>query len=99
MPSARLHPGHYEARPLPDEIAAYASTPEMLPAGCAGKVALLELDFAPSGGRTELCRRHQQSPLQIMRPLYFDPERPDLAIVFLMSGAPAWCRAIAIGST
>jgi urease accessory protein len=86
MTIARLHPSHYETRPLPDEIAAYASSPEMLPAGCVGKVALLELDFAPSGGRTELCRRHQQSPLQIMRPLYFDPQRPDLAIVFVMSG-------------
>ncbi len=86
MPLARLQPDHFETRPLPDEVAAYASTPEMLPAGCAGKVALLELDFAPLGGRTELRRRHQQSPLQIMRPLYFDPERPDLAIVFVMSG-------------
>jgi urease accessory protein len=85
MTIARLHPSHYETRPLPDEFAAYASSPEMLPAGCAGKVALLELGFAPSGGRTELCSRHQQSPLQIMRPLYFDPERPDLAIVFVMS--------------
>jgi urease accessory protein len=85
MTIARLHPSHYETRPLPEEIAAFASSPEMLPAGCAGKVALLELDFAPSGGRTELRRRHQQSPLQIMRPLYFDPERPDLAIVFVMS--------------
>lgn len=85
MAVARLSPGHYEARPLPREVAAYSSVPETLPAGSAGKVAILDLAFGPVDGRTELRRRYQKSPLQIMRPLYFDPERPDMAIVFVMT--------------
>ncbi len=76
---------YYEADPLPEAVAAYASAPDMLPSGSAGKVAILDLGFGPVGGRTELLRRYQKSPLQIMRPLYFDPERPDMAIVFAMT--------------
>jgi urease accessory protein len=85
MPAARLSPAHYEADPLPDAVAMFASVPDMLPTGSAGKVAILELTFGPVAGRTELLRRYQKSPLQIMRPLYFDPERPDMAIVFAMT--------------
>lgn len=85
MTTARLSPAHYEADPLPEAVAAYASVPDMLPTGSAGKVAILELGFGPVGGRTELLRRYQKSPLQITRPLYFDPRRPDMAIVFTMT--------------
>ncbi|HEY4279763.1 MAG TPA: urease accessory protein UreD [Conexibacter sp.] len=81
----RLSPDHYEARPLPSAVAAFASDPDTLPPGSAGKVAILELAFGPVGGRTELLRHYQKSPLQIMRPLYFDPALPDLAIVFAMT--------------
>lgn len=88
MPVTRLSPAHYEARPLPAEIAAYGSVPETLPSGSAGKVAILDLVFGPLEGRTELLRGYQKSPLQIMRPLHFDPERPDLAIVIVMSAGP-----------
>lgn len=85
MSATRLSPEHYEPRPLPGEVAAYASVPEMLPAGAAGKVAILDLRFAPIDGRTELVERYQRSPLQVIRPLYYDPSRPDLAIVLIMS--------------
>ncbi|KAA0019511.1 urease accessory protein UreD [Antrihabitans cavernicola] len=57
----------------------------MLGVGAPGKVGLLELGFERVTERTELVRRYQKSPLQIMRPLYIDPLRPDLAVVFLMS--------------
>lgn len=80
-----LSPEHYEARPLPPEVAAYSSPPETLGPGTAGKVGILDLSFAPVDGRTELVHRFQKSPLHITRPLYFDPERPDLAIVIAMS--------------
>lgn len=87
MAVARLAPDHYEARPLPAEVAAYAAVPQTLPAGAPGKVGILELAFGPVDGRTELLARYQKSPLQIMRPLYFDSERPDMAIVFAMSAS------------
>ena len=38
-----------------------------------------------SVARTELVHHYQKSPLQIMRPLYIDPRRPDLPVVYLMS--------------
>lgn len=85
MNVAHLEPEHYEPRPLPAEIAAYGSVPEMLPTGSPGKVAILDLRFASIGGRTELVERYQRSPLQVIRPLYYDPSRPDMAIVLMMS--------------
>jgi urease accessory protein len=85
MRVAHLSPEHYEPGRLPEEVAAYAAIPQTLPTGSPGKVAILDLDFVPAGGRTELRRRYQRSPLQVMRPLYYDPERPDLAIVLIMS--------------
>jgi urease accessory protein len=87
MNVAHLSPEHYEPGSLPEGIAAYAAIPQTLPAGSPGKVAILDLDFVPVDGRTELRRRYQRSPLQLMRPLYYDPERPDLAIVLIMSSS------------
>jgi urease accessory protein len=85
MAVARLSNGHCEPWPLPAAVAAYASTPDTLETGRPGKVGVLDLAFGPVDGRTELLRRYQKSPLQIMRPLYFDPARPDMAIVLAMS--------------
>lgn len=70
---------------VPEIVAGYAGTPETLPAGSPGKDGVLELGFVRIGGRTELSQHRQQPPLQIMRPLYVDPERPDLPVVYLMS--------------
>lgn len=85
MSIAHLSPEHYEPPTLPSEVAAYSSVPEMLPTGAVGKVAILDLTFAPIAGRTELVERYQRSPLQVIRPLHYDPSRPDLAIVMVMS--------------
>ncbi|MER5728159.1 urease accessory protein UreD [Streptomyces sp. NPDC002138] len=63
----------------------HSAVPDTLGVGRPGKVGLLELGFERRGGRTELVRHYQKSPLQIMRPLYFDPHRPDLPVTFLMS--------------
>ncbi|MFH8221178.1 urease accessory protein UreD [Streptomyces sp. NPDC018057] len=59
--------------------------PDTLAAGRPGKVGLLELRYARVGERTELVDRYQKSPLQIMRPLYVDPLRPDMPVTYLMS--------------
>lgn len=85
MAIAHLSPEHYEPPTLPGEVAAFSSVPEMLPTGAVGKVAILDLSFAPIDGRTELVRRYQRSPLQVIRPLHYDPARPDLAIVMVMA--------------
>ncbi|MFC5889607.1 MULTISPECIES: urease accessory protein UreD [Kitasatospora] len=81
----RLAPAHYEPGSVPRAVRRHAGRPDALPVGRPGKIGLLELDFERVGGRTELVHRYQKSPLQIMRPLHFDPARPDLAVTFLMS--------------
>ncbi|RKT11520.1 urease accessory protein [Streptomyces sp. 1114.5] len=81
----RLDPRHYEPARVPYEVRRHAGTPDTLAVGRPGKVGLLELAFDKVGGRTELTGHYQKSPLQIMRPLYFDPARPDLAVTFLLS--------------
>lgn len=84
-PPARLEAPHYEPPRVPLEVLRHSSVPDTLGVGRPGKVGLLELGFERVGGRTELVRHYQKSPLQIMRPLYFDPHRPDLPVTFLMS--------------
>ncbi|MFZ3495357.1 urease accessory protein UreD [Streptomyces sp. 5.8] len=85
LPPARLEAAHYEPPRVPLEVLRHSSVPDTLGVGRPGKVGLLELGFEQVGERTELVRHYQKSPLQIMRPLYFDPHRPDLPITFLMS--------------
>ncbi|MFD6890229.1 urease accessory protein UreD [Streptomyces sp. NPDC059957] len=85
LPPARLEAAHYEPPRVPLEVLRHSSVPDTLGVGRPGKVGLLELGFEQVGARTELVRHYQKSPLQIMRPLYFDPHRPDLPITFLMS--------------
>ncbi len=82
---ARLDPAHYEPRRVPERMRALTGTPDTLAAGRPGKVGLLELRYARVGERTELVQRYQKSPLQIMRPLYVDPQRPDMPVTYLMS--------------
>ncbi|WP_370144924.1 urease accessory protein UreD [Streptacidiphilus sp. EB129] len=81
----RLTPAHYEPARVPREVLRYAGRPDTLGVGAPGKIGLLELRFERLGDRTELVSQYQKSPLQIMRPFYFDPARPDLAVTYLMS--------------
>ena len=82
---ARLEPAHYEPRRVPARMLGLTGTPDTLAAGRPGKVGLLELRYARVGDRTELVGRYQPSPLQILRPLYVDPLRPDMPVTYLMS--------------
>ncbi|MFJ5612837.1 urease accessory protein UreD [Streptomyces sp. NPDC093221] len=82
---ARLDPAHYEPARVPREVRRHAAVPDTLPVGHAGKVGLLELTFERRAERTELTGHFQKTPLQIMRPLYYDPARPDLPITQVMS--------------
>lgn len=81
----RLTPAHYQPPRVPPELLRHAGRPDTLAVGSPGKVGLLELGFEQLGGRTELVTHYQKSPLQLMRPLYIDPARPDLAVGYLMS--------------
>ncbi|MFE7411914.1 urease accessory protein UreD [Streptomyces laurentii] len=82
---ARLDPAHYEPARIPAGMLDLTGPADTLAAGRPGKVGLLELRYARSGGRTELMDRYQKSPLQIMLPLYVDPLRPDMPVTYLMS--------------
>jgi len=82
---ARLDPAHYEPRRIPARMLDLTGPADTLAAGRPGKVGLLELRYARVGDRTELVDRYQKSPLQIMRPLYVDPLRPDMPVTYLMS--------------
>ena len=84
-PLDRWAPEHYEPARVPREVRRYAAVPDTLAVGQAGKVGLLELAFERRGERTELTGHFQKAPLQVMRPLYYDPARPDLPITQVMS--------------
>ncbi|MDQ2660526.1 MAG: urease accessory protein UreD [Actinomycetota bacterium] len=85
----RLQPAHFEASHVPVEVARYGTDPHTLPVGSPGKVGILELEFALRGTgdarRTELVHHFQKSPLQIMKPLYYNPVRPDMPYTYLMT--------------
>ncbi|MFJ5921715.1 urease accessory protein UreD [Kitasatospora sp. NPDC092948] len=66
-------------------MADWAGRPDTLAPGSPAKVGILDLGFALRDGRTELVERYQKTPLQIMRPLRLDPDRPGDSYVFLMA--------------
>ncbi|MEU0288189.1 urease accessory protein UreD [Streptomyces sp. NPDC006147] len=81
----RLAPEYYEPVRLPPELSAFSAMPETLGPGSAAKVGILDLGYALRGDRTELVERYQKSPLEIMRPLYVDPELPGMAFTYVMA--------------
>ncbi|WP_208322928.1 urease accessory protein UreD [Mumia sp. ZJ1417] len=81
----RLDPSYYEPDRVPREVARFSGVPDTLPSGSPGKVGVLQLEFGRTGNGTELVQHYQKSPLQIMRPLYYDLARPDMPYTYLMS--------------
>ena len=45
------------------------------------------LDFAVAGGHTTLLRQHVPYPFHVTRPFHVDPERPNLATLYLQSAS------------
>ncbi|GII83897.1 urease accessory protein UreD [Sphaerisporangium siamense] len=84
-PIDRLAADRYTIPAIPEAVARYAQVPDTLPVGSPGKVGVLDLVFERRGERTELTGHYQKTPLQIMRPLYHDPSRPDLACVMVIA--------------
>ncbi|GHH62687.1 hypothetical protein GCM10017673_02330 [Streptosporangium violaceochromogenes] len=84
-PLDRLAPAHYTTGGVPEVVTRHAGPLDTLPVGSPGKVGVLELEFARTDARTELVAHYQKTPLQIMRPLYYDERWPQMAYVMLMS--------------
>jgi urease accessory protein len=86
---ARLQPEHYEPAHVPVEVARFGDDAHTLPIGSPGKVGILELGFelreAHGVQRTELVHHYQKSPLQIIKPLYYNPLRPDMPYTYLVT--------------
>jgi urease accessory protein len=69
---------------LPDEFTVLDRPIEGgLPVGAPGKVGVLELALARCAGTTRVIRQHQRAPLHMYRPIYLDPNLPDMAFVFV----------------
>lgn len=85
----RLQPEHFEPAHVPIEVARYGIDPHTLPVGSPGKVGILELGFEVRGAgddrRTELVHHYQKSPLQIIKPLYYNPRRPDMPYTYIVA--------------
>ncbi|MEV0595601.1 urease accessory protein UreD [Nonomuraea cavernae] len=83
----RLAPDSYTATWLPPQVARHASGVDMLPVGSPGKVGILDLAFELIGDRTELTALYQKAPLHTTRPLYYDPEWPDMPYAMFLSSS------------
>ncbi|SDH59222.1 urease accessory protein UreD [Microbacterium pygmaeum] len=89
----RLQPAHFEPDRVPVEVARHGVDPHTLQVGSPGKVGILELDFELRGAadagsglrRTDLVHHYQKTPLQIMRPLYYNPLRPDMPYTYILT--------------
>jgi urease accessory protein len=81
----RTDPGHYTTGELPKEFAGFDRPVDGLGVGQSGKVGLLELTLEPIAGLTRVVHHFQQFPLQVFRPVYLDPHRPDMAFLYVMS--------------
>src|SRR5262245_19517519 len=80
----RRDPAWYTLSALPGEVVALDRAVDgALGVGAPGKVGLLELSLAPSGGLTRVQRQYQQAPLHVYRPIYLDAGRPDMAFIFV----------------
>jgi urease accessory protein len=80
----RHDPAWYTPADLPGELLAFdGSLDGGLGTGAAGKVGLLDVTLAPSGGTTRVQRQYQRAPLHVYRPIYLDPGRPDMAFMFI----------------
>ena len=80
----RHDPAWYMPAGLPEEVAGFDDAIQGgLLVGAPGKVGLLELTLAPSGGVTRVQRQYHRAPLHLYRPIYLDPGRPDMAFVFV----------------
>jgi len=80
----RDDPRWYTPDALPAEFRAFDTPIAGLCAGSITKLGLLDLTFAPSAGATRIVRQSLHGPLYILRPIYTDPKRPDMAFIYAL---------------
>jgi urease accessory protein len=69
---------------LPDEFAVHDRPIDGgLAVGSPGKVGVLELSLAQSGGVTRVVHHYQRAPLHAYRPIHLDQNLPGMAFVFV----------------
>lgn len=74
----------YTPDDLPTEFRAFDTPIEGLCAGSVTKLGLLDLVLAPSAGATRIVRQSLHGPLYILRPIYTDPRRQDMAFIYAL---------------
>lgn len=90
---SRCDPASYALSNQPREMVALDRAVDGgLPVGAPGKVGVLELGLARSGGITRVQRQYQRAPLHVYRPIYLDPGRPDMAFVFMQQLGDGFVR-------
>lgn len=84
--AVELHhdPRRHTPDDLPVEIQALDTPVEGLGAGSVTKLGLLDLAFAPSAGATRIVRQSLHGPLYMLRPIYVDPQRRDMAFIYAL---------------
>lgn len=80
----RDDPTWYTPEDLPAEFRACDTPIAGLCAGSVTKLGLLDLACAPSAGATRIVRRSLHGPLYMLRPIYTDPRRPDMAFIYAL---------------
>ncbi len=63
-------------RGLPSVFARYETEETRLAIGSPGKIGIAHLGFTKSGEKTYLSDIFNQMPARVVRPLYYDPNRP-----------------------
>lgn len=84
-PAASARSGWWRSPWVPPPLRKYASEVDTLPVGTPGKVGILDLAFERIAGRTELTAHYQKTPMQITRPLYYDPALRDMAHTMIIA--------------
>jgi len=80
----RHDPAWYTPTGMPDEFTDLDHPVKCgLKVSAPGKVGLLELSLARHGGTTRVVHQYQRAPLHVYRPIYLDPNLPEMAFVYI----------------
>jgi len=72
-------------RGLPSVFAHYETEETRLAIGSPGKIGIAHLGFTKSGEKTYLSDIFNQMPARVVRPLYYDPNRPGMPYVIFVN--------------
>jgi urease accessory protein len=72
-------------RGLPSVFSQYETEETRLAIGSPGKIGIAHLGFTKSGEKTYLSDIFNQMPARVVRPLYYDPNRPGMPYVIFVN--------------